>query len=211
MPLPHQLYLLSHQPAKGRLDDDSDAVRGSLLCGAAVAELCLGGWLRDRGGKAERTAKTVPANLDPFLAGVLGDVPPDRPRRWFDLLEQRWVTAPEAVQDGLVAAGVITVGHHQIVGPFRTKRIALTDPEPAQALRDRVRQAARRAAGSVPPPIEEAVLAVLAIEGNVSTVFGWRDLWRHKLAVRELKNRVDHELPGLRSALIPSIALRRAG
>src|SRR5687767_10605695 len=111
LPLPHQLFLLSHQPGKGRLDNDSEAVRGSLLRGAAVAELCLAGRLRNRDGKAERTNAMVTTPLDPFLAEVLGDIPPDRPRPWFDLLEQRWPKAEEAVQDQLVAAGAITVEH----------------------------------------------------------------------------------------------------
>lgn len=39
LPLPHQLFLLSHDPARVRLDDDSAAVRGSLLRAAAVGAL----------------------------------------------------------------------------------------------------------------------------------------------------------------------------
>ena len=137
---------------------------------------------------------------------MLGDIPPDRPRPWFDLLEQRWPKAEEAVQDQLVAAGAVTVELGRTLGVIRTRKVSVTDPGAVRALRDRVREVAR----SGPGPVEEAVLAVLAIDGNVSTVFGWRDLCGHKPAVRALKDRVDHELPGLRSALIQSIALRRA-
>ncbi|WFE53269.1 GPP34 family phosphoprotein [Micromonospora sp. WMMD1155] len=211
LPLPHQLYLLSHQPEKGRLDDDSEAVRGSLLRCSAVAELRLTGLLRDNAGKVERGNATTTTALDPFLAQVLADVPADRPRGWFDLLEQRWQEAEQFVQAQLVAAGVVTVEQRRVLGIIPAKQITLTDPGWVRALRDRVRLAAQREPGLVPPPVGEAVLAALAIDGNVSTVFGWRDLWGHKAAVSELNDQVDRELPGLRSTLIQSIALRRAG
>ncbi|MFF5078215.1 GPP34 family phosphoprotein [Actinoplanes sp. NPDC000266] len=211
LPLPQQLFLLSHQPEKGRLDDDSEAVRGSLLRGAAVAQLRLAGLLHDRAGKAQRTNAAGAETLDPFLAEVLADVAADRPRRWFDLLEQRWQKAEEAVQEQLAAAGIVTVEQRRVLGIIPAKQIAPADHGSVRALRDRVRRAAHREPGSAPPPVGEAVLAALAIDGNVSTVFGWRDLWGHKAAVAELKDQVDRELPGLRSALIQSIALRRAG
>lgn len=209
LPLSHRLFLLSHRPANGRLDDDSAAVRGSLLAGAAAADLCLTGWLRDRNGRAERTGATPATRLDPFLAQMLGDVPPDRSRRWFDVLERGWPRAEEVVRDHLAAAGLITVGSHRVLGLVRTDRIGVPDPGPVHALRDRVREAARGTAGPAPARIEEAVLAVLAIDGDVSTVFGWRDLWGHKPAVRALKDRIGRDLPGLRSAWTDSIALRR--
>ncbi|MCO8273874.1 GPP34 family phosphoprotein [Actinoplanes sp. TRM 88003] len=197
------MFLLSHDPAKGRLDDDSHAVRGSLLCGAAVADLCLSGWLRDRDGRAERTDQPATAPPDPFLARVLGDV--DRPRRWFDLLERQWLSAEEAVEEQLVAAGVITVERRRVLGLIPVKQIGVADPGSVRALRERVRDAAKQEA-----PIGPSVLAALAVDGNVSTVFGWRDLRGHKSGVRALNDRVDGALPGLRSALIQSIALRRA-
>ncbi|MCY1136421.1 GPP34 family phosphoprotein [Actinoplanes sp. Pm04-4] len=211
LPLPHLLFLLSHQPEKDRLDDDSEAVRGSLLRGAAVAQLRLSGLLLDRAGRAERRNATPATTLDPFLAQVLADVPADRPRRWFDVLEQRWQQAEEAVQAQLVAAGAVTVEQRRVLGIIPAEQVVLTDPGSVRALRERVRRAAQREPGTAPPPIGEAVLAALAIDGNVSTVFGWRDLWGHKAAVAELKDQVDRELPGLRSTLIQSIALRRAG
>ncbi|MDP9795073.1 hypothetical protein J2S43_003585 [Catenuloplanes nepalensis] len=202
--LPHQFFLLSHHPEKGRLDDDSAEPRGSLLCAAAVAELCTSGLIEDRDGRAVRTGAPVPAGLGPFVAAVLGDVPADRPRRWLDVLEQqRWWTAEEAVRDELAAAGVITVERRR----FRSARIHVADPGPVRGLRDRVRAAARNDPGAA--TIRETVLAVLAIEGAVNTVFGWRDLWGHKPAVRALRDRFDRELPGLREAAVGSAALRR--
>ncbi|GAA4208526.1 hypothetical protein GCM10022252_73760 [Streptosporangium oxazolinicum] len=207
--LPQRLFLLSLRPGKAKLDDDSAAVRGSLLSAAALAELCITGLLRDNDGKAERTNAAVTAPLDPFLAQVLDDVPADRPRRWFDVLEKRWFEAEEVVRDQLVAAGVIAIEHRRILGPIGTKRFHVTDPATAETLRARVRDAVRQEPGPEPVAIGDAVLAVLAVDGNVSTVFGWADLRGHKPAVRALTARIDGDLPGLRSALSGSLALRR--
>lgn len=207
LPLPHQLFLLSLRPAKARLDDDSAAVRGALLRAAAIAELRLAGLLRDHDGKAERTNAPVIEPLNPFLADVLGDVRPDRRRGWFDVVNDRSSKAAEAVRDQLAATKIIMVEQHRILGLIPTYRIGLPDPGPVVALRERVRRAVRENPGA---PIDEAVLAVLAVDGNVSTVFGWRDLRGQSAAVRALKKRIDRELTGLRPATEAAIAVNRA-
>ncbi|GAA1185557.1 GOLPH3/VPS74 family protein [Pseudonocardia alaniniphila] len=209
-PLPHQLFLLSYDPARARLDDDSAAVRGSLLRAAAIAELRIAGLLRDRDGRAERTSATVTTPLHPFLAEVLDDVPQDRPRRWFGVLERRWYQAEGTVRDQLAAAGVVRVERRRILGLIPTRRIEVPDPGPVRALRASVREVVRAGADPAAVPLQEALLAVLAIDGDVSTMFGWRELRAHKPAVRALAQRIDRELTGLRPALFASIAARRA-
>ena len=209
LPVAHRLFLLSYDPARARLDDDSAAVRGSLLRAAAVAELRLTGLVRDTAGRAERTGASPATPLDPFLAGVLGDVARDRPRSWFDLLRTRSHEAEETVRDQLVAAGAVTVERSRILGLFPTRRIGLADPGLVQALRDRAHEAVHADASAV--HVEEALLVVLAIDGNVSTLFGWRAQREHKAAVRALARRIDRELPGLRRALSASMAVDRAG
>jgi hypothetical protein len=211
LPLPHQLFLLSLQPGKGRLDADSEPVRGSLLSAAAAADLCIGGLLHDRDGKAERTKTTTPAALDPFLAEVLGDVPASGARSWFEVLESRWGKAEGAVRDHLVGLGQTTIEHRQILGPIRRKKIVVADPDRVQALRERVRHAALGVSESASVPLGEAVLATLAVDGLVGTMFRWRDLTTHKRGIRALAERVDREMPSLRKALSYSIAVRRGG
>ncbi|MFE9914708.1 GPP34 family phosphoprotein [Micromonospora sp. NPDC005553] len=210
LPMPHQFFLLSLQAEKGRLDDDSEPVRGSLLSAAALAELCIAGLVHSRDGKAERTNAGTPTALDPFLAEVLGDVPPRRPRSWFEVLESRWNRAEGAVRDQLVEAGHIAIEHRQILGPIRRTRIVATDPPQVEALRERVRDAVR--AGSEPASGHQAaVLATLAVDGLVGTMFRWRDRRTHKHAIRALAGRMDQEMPGLRKGLTYSIAARRGG
>jgi hypothetical protein len=211
LPLPHQLLLLSLQPEKGRLDADSEPVRGSLLSAAAVADLCIGGLLHDHDGRAERTSTTPPDGLDPFLAEVLGDVPASGSRSWFEVLESRWEKTEGAVRDHLVATGHLTIEHRQIIGPIRRTKILVTDPGRVRALRERVRDAALGGTGSASVPLGEAVLATLAVDGLVGTMFRWRELTTHKRGIRALADRIDREMPSLRKALSYSIAVRRGG
>ncbi|WP_164842636.1 GOLPH3/VPS74 family protein [Actinoplanes solisilvae] len=207
--MPHQLFLLSLQPERGRLDDDSESVRGSLLCAAAVAELRIAGLLHDRGGKAERTNAPTPATIDPFLAEVLGDVAPNQVRSWFSVLESRWDRAERVVRDHLADRGHITVEHHQVFGPIRRTKIAAADPPQIQALRDRIRDTVRTESVPASVPLADGVLITLVVDGLVGTMFRWRELRAHKRAIRALADRVEQEMPGLRKALSYAIALRR--
>ncbi|MFI0468709.1 GPP34 family phosphoprotein [Saccharopolyspora sp. 5N102] len=97
-PLPHRMYLLCYDAGKGRLDPNSCLVRGQLMRAAAAADLAIGGLLRDRDGKAERTPAAATAPGDAFLAEVLDYVPADGSRRWSNVVDRRWHTAEEAVR-----------------------------------------------------------------------------------------------------------------
>ncbi|MBU2668143.1 GPP34 family phosphoprotein [Actinoplanes bogorensis] len=205
MSLPESLFLLSLRPDKGRLDDDSAAVRGSLLRSAALAELRLRGLLRDHDGHPERTDAAPAQPLEPFLTEVLDDVRPDRRHGWFELVHNRSDKAEATVRDQLAANRTIIVETHRVLGLLPTQRLTLTDPTPVEALRDRVRRALHQDA-----PIEDALLAVLAADGNVSTVYRWRDLRGQSSALRALRQRIDRELTGLRPATEAAIAVQRS-
>jgi hypothetical protein len=209
LPLPHQLFLLSHVPEKSTLDANSALVRGSLLRAAAVADLRIAGLLRDRDGRADRAAGPVPGGLDPFLADVLGSVGPDRPRRWFGVVDHRWHTAERAVRESLVATGTITAERRRVLLVVPARRIEVLDPGPVQELRARVRDAVLGGRDPGDVPIGDAVLVVLADDGDVRTLVRRRELRAHKPAVRALRERVERELPGLRKAMSYSVAARR--
>lgn len=150
LPVPHRLFPWSYDSARPRLDDDSAAVRGSLLRAAAVAELRTAGLVRDGAGRAEWTGASSGAPLDPFLAGVLGDVAQGRPRSWFGdftFLDD----LPTAIARARATAGDRTV---VLVGGTRgrTGRGHPTGSRAGAARRRRapVRQPARPAGGPVP-------------------------------------------------------------
>lgn len=208
-PLAHQMYLLCYDVEKGRIESSSALVRGQLVRAAAVADLALGGWLRDRAGKAERTTAEVPD--DPFLAEVLDHVSPDRPRRWFTVVDHSWHTAEATVRDLLASTGVITADRRRALGLFPVHDIALPDPERVRALQRRVRDAVLGGHDPAGIAIEDAVLATFALQGDVRTAFSPKERRAHREVVRAVADRVDAGLPRLRKALDYSIAARRAG
>ncbi|WP_243788327.1 GPP34 family phosphoprotein [Saccharopolyspora gloriosae] len=208
-PLPHQMYLLCYDTEKGKIESSSALVRGQLMRAAAVADLALSGWLRDRDGKAERTTTKAPD--DPFLAEVLNYLSPDRPRRWFNVVDHNWHTAEATVRDLLDSTGVITADRRRALGLFPVHDIVLPDPERGRVLRERVRGAVLGGHDPAGIAIEDAALATFALQGDVRTVFSPRERRAHREVVRAVADRVDVALPRLRKALDYSIAARRAG
>ncbi len=208
--LPQRMYLLGYDTAKNRLDPASVPVRGSLLRAAAVAELVIGGLLLDRDGKAGRTAAAGLTPEDPFLARVLDDAPGEKPRRWFSVVERDWHKAEGIVRDQLTDAGVISVEKHRALGLFPVRDITLAEPQEVDALRERVRHAVVSGLDPATVAIEDAVLAMLSVEGDVYTVFGAKEQRAYKSAIRALADHVDTVLPGLRKAARYSLAARRS-
>ncbi|MEJ2869668.1 GPP34 family phosphoprotein [Actinomycetospora sp. OC33-EN08] len=200
MNLPRAMYLLCHDLDRARLGEDTDLVRGALLRAAAVADLRLSGLLTDDGGRAAR----VPALGGPddgFLADVLAAVPLGGTASWFSVVDTAWDTAEARVRGPLAELGVITPGRRRLcVAGSRTVAVS---PE-ARELRTRVRAALL--SGDAAAPVRDAVLAVLAVDGDVRTVLGRLEHRRHRAGIRALGARVDAELPGLRTALAWSIA-----
>jgi hypothetical protein len=201
--LPQRMYLLCYDLAADELGDDTALVRGQLLRAAAVADLRLAGLLHDRDGQAVRGPGRPE---DPFLAEVLDAAPADRPGRWFDVVDARWWAAEESVRDHLAAFGVIRVSRRRWLGMFPYRHVTPSDRDQVRALRARVRDVVLGDPDAA--ALADAVLASIAVDG-ASSLFHDRELRGHRAAVRALGRRVDAALPGLRSALIWSIAARR--
>ncbi|WP_410656988.1 GOLPH3/VPS74 family protein [Amycolatopsis sp. lyj-112] len=197
--LPQRLYLLIFNLDKNKLDSASALVRGQLMRAGAMAELTIAGLLGDQDGKVSRDA-TAPPPGDPFLAEVFDDVSPDKPRSWFRLVDRNWHKAEATVRDQLEAAGTVTVTRGRMLGVFPTRRIALGDPRQVAALRENTRNAVLLGRDPATLPIEDAVVAVLAADGDLYSVFTPKERRAHKPALTALRDHVDATLPGLRKA-----------
>ncbi|WP_328603551.1 GPP34 family phosphoprotein [Amycolatopsis sp. NBC_00345] len=206
--LPQRLYLLSYHGEKGRLDLASVLVRGQLMRAAAVAELAIGGQLVDQGGKAGRVPGR-PAPEDPFLADVLEYVSPDKPRRWFTVVDHRWAKAESTVKDQLAGNGTITVGKGKALGLIPVEEITLGNPHEVTGLRETTRNAVLLGRDPATVPADEAALALFAAEGDVGSVFTHKERSRHKGEFKALAKQFDATVPGVRKALQLSIATRR--
>lgn len=200
MTLPQRLYLLGYDLDRHRLDPVGTAHRGQLLSAAALTDLVVSGLLRAREGTVERTVdSSVPD--DPFLAAILKTVPPTRSRHWITSLYPEMSRAEDLVRAELVAAGIVSVGQRRLLGLIPVRTIALDRPEQAVRLRERTRDAAMGGQDPNRVPLEDMTLAVLAVEGDVDTVFTARDRWDHRRSLTALGERFDTTFPGLRIAI----------
>lgn len=208
MDLPQQLLLLSHDPAKQRLDVTSTLVRGVLLRAAAVAELTLRGLLRPAGAAVERAGDGDPGG--PFLAAVLAAVPVDRPRPWVDVITDDHERAEDAVIAGLEAGGTLRATWSRTWSLFTVRRAVLADPAGATALRERVRAGVLGGHDPAAVPVADAVLALLAADGGVAVTVGVREQHRHREAFRAAAHHVEAHLSGFREGMLYAVAARRA-
>lgn len=207
--LPQRLYLLSFDPEKNRLDAASTLVRGPSLRAAALAELTLQGLLQDEKGKAVRnTAAAAPA--DPFLAEVLELASPDERTHWFTLVDRGWHKAESTVRDGLEALGDISSTRRKVLGVFPSRQVRLTEPARLSGLRENVRDAVLLDRDPASVPVQDAILAALAADADVYSVFTVKERWRHRKAFAGLGKYVDGVLPGLRTATVAAMSARRS-
>ncbi|MEV7779668.1 GPP34 family phosphoprotein [Kitasatospora sp. NPDC088351] len=162
--LPGQLYLLAHDPERGRLTGTHNLE--PLLRAAALTDLLQRGLLRDANGRPEVTGR-APAGLDPVLAGILTELADGRPRRWRNWIGRRRRTT-RAVRDGLAATGWIRLDEHRVLGLFRTVRPTPRDPRVRKALAAAVSSALHGPLSRVEPG--DAALVALADAARLALV-----------------------------------------
>lgn len=206
--LPERLYLLSYDLDKDRLDSVSSLYRDQLLRAAALAQLTIGGVLGVRKRKAVRAGG--PAPRDPFLARVLDDVPAHKPRSWTDVLLRGPGTAEKTVRDRLADAGAITVEKSRLLGLLPVRKVTPGDPDQVRGLRERVRHTVTSGLDPASAPLEDTAVAAIAAEGDVESVFTWREKRAHKREVTALKSHFDATFPGLRDAVLTAVVHSRS-
>lgn len=178
--LPARVYLLAVDPAKERVRSSS---LGRALRTAALDQLTRQGLLADADKRVRVTGG--PAG-DAFLDSVLEGIRDSKPRRWNAWVDRGERKARPAVQEQLVAAGLIRVEPHKVLGMFPDDRVTLRDPRAVKQLRE---QTARALTGSEPvsrldPDL--AALAAIAALAKFGTVADWRARHRHRARIKQL-------------------------
>ncbi len=166
--LPAKLYLLAWDPDRQRLSNRDNL--GYLLRGAILADLSLRGCVRDEDGnvRASGTKRTG----DRVLDDMLREIGADRPRGWGARVRRRAGATLVAVEDQLVAAGVVAVDVRRVLGLFPRRRATVTEPA---ALRASVREVALgdRPVSSVSDA--DAALVALVATADLRTVLSRRE------------------------------------
>ncbi|MEU0511893.1 GPP34 family phosphoprotein [Amycolatopsis sp. NPDC006125] len=192
-----RLFLLAYDTDKNRLTSRSEL--GYALRAAALADLVLGGFLVDDGGKA---APAAPApGLDPVLDLVLLEITHSTPRSWRRWVSRRASRIVPLVREHLAAEQVIKVDSRRVLGLFPVHRVTPRRPHETKRLAEEVRRAVRggQPAYRVDPRL--GALCALAGTAELRTVFTRSERRQYKGRLAELGRPVEPVVKALRKTI----------
>jgi hypothetical protein len=184
-----QLYLLAYDRKRHRFDGDNLPLFGLALRAAMLTDLYLTGYIEDKDGKAHRSSVATPD--DPVLRTVcvqIGSVFSGG-RDWARLIAENEEQASGVVRDQLKSTIIPAA------------RLAPSDEDAVSGLADQVTEALRNAIDgreSDPRPLAVGLLAVL---GQMPTVFSFKESAQHREQIRELIFAAIAPIVGLHQAI----------
>ncbi|MFI6252854.1 GPP34 family phosphoprotein [Streptomyces sp. NPDC051016] len=187
------MYLLAHDDVAGGPYDRSRTEL--LLRAAALVDLASRGRLGEDGGTVT-VSGTAPTG-DPVLDGVLRDAAAGH--GWKGLMRRHRRRTRTEVEDRLATAGVLTVRAPRT--RFGARRLTLTDPAVAAALRARVSTALRGDGPVGEIPAADAALLALAAAGCVRSVVSRPDQKAYRTRIDACTGRLAALAPGLEKAV----------
>ncbi|AYN42601.1 GPP34 family phosphoprotein [Streptomyces dangxiongensis] len=194
-PLYCRMYLTAYDTSA---DDLYDRTRtGFLLRAAVLAELAIRGNLVDSDGDA-LVASPGPAG-DPVLDLTLDRVASDR-RDWISWIRHDRKETLHAVEDRLVAQGVLTVEEKRSLGRSR-RAVTVTDISAVTALRATVTGLLHGTGATARIAPADAALVALAAAGGIRSVVSRSDARVRKDRIEELTGRLGAVAPGLGKAV----------
>ncbi|MFI9320484.1 GPP34 family phosphoprotein [Kitasatospora aureofaciens] len=186
--LPEKLYLLAHDPRRGRTTRHSSL--NLLLQAAALTELLRRGLLYEEGRKAVARVRGGAAEdgLDPYSVRLLGRIRESRPHSWSTWVGRARSTGGDQpirwIRDGLADAGRITLRPHRVAGLFPVTLVTLDDPAAREALAAAVAGALKGPLSRVDPA--DAALTALVAAGRLRSVLSARQRREHRSRIARL-------------------------
>ncbi|MFJ9085734.1 GPP34 family phosphoprotein [Streptomyces sp. NPDC102384] len=208
--LPQRMYLLSYTVDKEKFEAVNLQGRGQLLRAAALAELIFTGLLTTQKEKVVQRAAEPPG--DPFLQDVWRDIPApaEKPKNWLQFVHNRATTSEEPVRDQLIAAGLISPpARRSLLSPIAAHQVTVNDPQQVLELQGTARRSVLGGSDPATVPVDELAMAVLPVECEMVSVFGWKEVREHKHALKTYAQQFDTLAPGLRKALRDSFLVVR--
>lgn len=191
--LPAKLYLLSADPDSERLSSSREL--GVLLRGAALADLSMRKFLREEGRKviASGTKRTG----DPVLDELLREISEAPPRTWKGWVRRGTRSTTRAIEQQLESADLITVRDLRVLGIFPARKVAITDVEIADALRETVRTTFYGNDSIELVDKFDAALVLLAAAGSLRGLIPRKDERRHADRMKALSARAGAAVPSV--------------
>jgi hypothetical protein len=193
--LPQRIYLLAHDPAKGRVRMGSNL--GAMLRAAALAGLYLDGRLTDERGRAAVGARK--AGHDPVLDGVFDEIAGARPRKWHSWIDRRQNATVRAVRRQLADGGWVRLEPRRVLGLFPVTRVTIRDPRVRKELLGRVTAALKDPVGRVHPA--DAALVAIVAAADLKLVLDRRTRRAGKRRIEELTRLSGPIGPALRTSM----------
>lgn len=195
MPLPASLaqrvYLLAHDPAKGRVRIGTHL--GAMLRAGALADLYLAGHLSDLRGRATVAGRRPPG--DPLLAALLEEIAGSRPRKWQHWIGRRHRATIGTVRRQLGDGGWARLQPYKILGLFPATRVTPRDPRVRTELLSRLKRALRAPVDRVDPG--DAALVTIVATAKL-------DLVLDRATRRDSKRRIQ-QLTGFTGPIGPAL------
>lgn len=205
--LPQRMYLLSYTVHKEKFEAVNLQGRGQLLRAAALTELTLNGLLNAQGKKVARPPGVAPA--DPFLADVWRDIP-EKPKGWLKYVHEKYTTAEGPVRDQLAESGAITLSSRRgFLSPLASHQVTVNDPQRVLTLQKTARHAVLAGSDPASVPAAELAMTVLPVECEMFSVLTSQEVREYKHTLKQLAERFDEFVPGLRRALRDSYLVVR--
>ena len=213
--LPAQLYLLTYNPEKGRMDSRlRSGYLGAALRAAALLELLHRGRITDESGKvvpapghprgAGQGDLVAGAAMldDPVLTRVLGQVDGSaRHRSWAHWIGKDTSGSTRCARDYLENGRWLRVDRVRVVGIFPRTTVTVRDTRLVKTLRADVQHALRgqTSVDRLDPRLRE--LAALAALGELRGLLTWREARGYKARVAALTTSLGPTGPALRKVI----------
>jgi hypothetical protein len=211
--LPAQLYLLTYNPEKERMDGrHRSGYLGPALRAAALLELLHRGRIADEGGKivpapgrgavrAEAPAGGVLLD-DPILARVLGQLEGSaRHHSWAHWIAKDNSGITRCTRDFLESGRWLRVDRDRVVGIFPRTSVTVRDTRLVKALRADVHRAVH---GHTPVDRldqRHRELAALAAVGEIRSLLSWREARAGRGRIADLAAALGPAAPALRKVI----------
>jgi hypothetical protein len=178
-----QLYLLADDRKRHRFDGDNLPLFGFALRAAMLTDLYLTGYIEDKEGKPHRSSLATPD--DPVLRAACVQIGSAERKDWAQLIADNEKEARAVVREQLKATGWLRV-QRPIFGIIPTARLELSDEDAVSGLADQVTEALRNAIDGQQADPRPLAVGLLAVLGQMPTVFSFKESSRHRQQIREL-------------------------
>jgi hypothetical protein len=193
-----QLYLLSIDRRRGRLDDCRSVLLGMALRAAMLTDVYLSGHVHDVHGMPRACGSTVPK--DPVLKAMIDELVRCSFSSWARAISPDPHRAIQTVQYQLEAEGWI--GMRRGIPGIRAPRVSLHDEALVESLAGRVTFAVHNAIAGLPADPLPLAVGLLGVLGQRSTVFSFSEASHCRDRLRDLIDATIEPILGLNEAIL---------